>query len=193
MAIRDIIEEGDPILGKNCRHIIDFNDRLHILLDDMRETLIKANGLGLAAPQVGVLRRVCIIVDSPEESEELDDFVEPDESDSEDKDEDVDEDDDNEIVIIEMINPVILDSEEEQSGLEGCLSVPGVNGIVTRPKTVTVKAQDRHGKEFTFMCSNLTARAVCHEIDHLNGQLFTRLVEKYLTHEEVEEMRRENK
>jgi len=161
MAIRNILQGNDPALRKRCRAITDFNRRLHVLLDDMRETLIGANGLGLAAPQVGVLRRVALIVDldivteSPEEQ------------------------------IVELVNPEIVSESGEQSGSEGCLSVPGVYGIVKRPETVAVRAQDRYGKSFELEVSKLAARAACHEIDHLNGVVFTSLAERILSEEEL--------
>ena len=161
MAIRNILQGDDPALRKHSRGVHDFNRRLHILLDDMRETLQKANGLGLAAPQVGVLRRVVLVVDTSIITED------PDEQ------------------IIELINPEIQAQSGEQTGSEGCLSIPGVYGIVTRPETVTVKAQDRNGRKFGISVSELTARAVCHEIDHLNGVVFTTLTERFLTEEEM--------
>ena len=167
MAVRNILMDSDPSLMKQSRVVTDFNNRLHILLDDMRETLIEANGLGLAAPQVGVLRRAVLIVDT-----------------------DIESDDPNE-QIIELINPEILAKSGEQTGREGCLSVPKLYGIVTRPELVRVKAQDRYGKEFELWVRELTARAVCHEVDHLNGVIFTTLVERYLTDEEIKEMEEE--
>jgi len=164
MAIRNILRDDDKTLLKNSRVVTDFNKRLHILLDDMRETLIEANGLGLAAPQVGVLRRAVLIVDLSIETESIDEQI------------------------IELINPVIIESSGEQSGSEGCLSVPGVYGIVTRPDHIKVKAQDRFGKSFTYEGSELTARAICHEVDHLNGIIFTSVAERILTEEELEQL-----
>ena len=134
----------------------DFNRRLHILLDDMAETLREANGAGLAAPQVGVLRRVCIVMDENEE-------------------------------IIELINPVIVSQEGEQTGLEGCLSVPGKWGVVTRPDRVKVQAQDRNGVLFVREGQGLTARAFCHEIEHLDGHLFVEHVDHFLSEQELGE------
>ena len=162
MAIRNILRGEDPALKKHSRIVTDFNKRLHVLLDDMRQTLIEANGLGLAAPQVGVLRRAVLIVDTAIETDQ------PDEQ------------------IIELINPEILENSGEQTGSEGCLSVPGVYGIVTRPDFVKVMAQDRYGNGFVLSCSQLTARAVCHEIDHLNGIIFTTLTDHIMTEEELE-------
>ncbi len=157
MALRNIVEQGDPVLNKRCRPVTDFNPRLHQLLDDMADTLVEANGAGLAAPQVGVLRRVCIVLDMDTEE------------------------------IIELINPEILSEEGEQTGLEGCLSLPGKWGIVTRPETVRVSAQDRYGNWFEAERSDITARAFCHEIEHLDGHLFPEHVDRFFSDEEVQE------
>ena len=167
MAIRNILNVEDPSLGKNSRVVTDFNKRLHVLLDDMRDTLIEANGLGLAAPQVGVLRRAVLVVDTGIESEETEEQI------------------------IELINPEILAKSGEQTGSEGCLSIPGVYGIVKRPDLVRVKAQDRFGKEFEIWGKQLTARALCHEIDHLNGVIFTSLTDHILSEEELEQLNAE--
>lgn len=126
-----------------------------MLLDDMAETLREANGAGLAAPQVGVLRRVCIVMDDDGE-------------------------------VIELINPIIVSEEGEQTGLEGCLSVPGKWGVVTRPNVVKVQAQDRNGVLFVREGEGLTARAFCHEIEHLDGHLFVEHVDRFLTEEELQ-------
>lgn len=163
MAIRKIREEGDALLLKKSRPVTDFNDRLHILLDDMRETLLEADGVGLAAPQVGVLRRAVIVMDTSLEDKE------PEEQ------------------IIELINPEIVEFDGEQKGPEGCLSVPGVYGLVERPNHVKVRAQDRFGNWFEAEGTGLTARCFCHEIDHLDGHLFTERSEKILSDEELEE------
>ena len=160
MALRNIVKKCDDCLTKNCRVVTDFNPRLHKLLDDMRETLIDSNGVGLAAPQVGVLRRAVLVIDTTKE----------------------------ESPIIELINPEIVSAEGEQEGPEGCLSVPGVWGIVKRPMHVRVKAQDRFGNEFEVEGDELTARAFCHEIDHLSGILFDTRAERLLTPEEMEAM-----
>ena len=176
MATRNILKDGEPGLSKKSRNVLDFNSRLHLLLDDMRETLIDANGLGLAAPQVGVLRRAVLIVDAalgdelPEDATEEQRYQQYNSQ------------------IIELVNPEIISNEGEQSGNEGCLSVPGVFGIVTRPETVLVKAQDRDGKTFELEVSNIVARAVCHEIDHLEGIIFTSIAERILTEEELADM-----
>jgi len=155
MAIRKIVERGDPILEKVCRPVTDFNKRLHTLLDDMAETLEESGGVGLAAPQVGILRRVCIVEDSEGE-------------------------------LIELINPEIISQEGEQTGLEGCLSIPGRYGIVTRPNKVRVRAQDRFGTTFEVEDEELTARCFCHEIEHLDGHLFVEHTDHLLTEEELE-------
>jgi len=147
MALRNIVKEGDPILRKKCRPITEFGDRLHTLLDDMRETLELANGAGLAAPQVGMLKRIAIVS--------------------------VDED------YFELINPEIIETEGEEISPEGCLSIPGVAGTVNRPYKVTVKAQDRNGNEYVATGEGLLARAFCHEIDHLDGILYTDKVIEY--------------
>ena len=155
MPTRNIVKEGDQCLRKICRPVTDFNSRLHDLLDDMHETLAQANGAGLAAPQVGVLRRLALVM--------LDDGS-----------------------YLEIINPEIIERKGTQSDVEGCLSIPGVWGIVERPMTVTVRAQDRLGNEFTRKAEGFTARAFCHEIDHLDGHLFTDFVTEYIDPEELE-------
>lgn len=156
MALRKIVEQGDDCLTKVCRPVTEFNPRLHQLLDDMAETLADANGAGLAAPQVGVLRRVCLVLD--EETEEF----------------------------IELVNPKIVEESGEQTGLEGCLSVPGKWGLVTRPDKVRVRAQDRDGNWFEAEGEGLTARAFCHEIEHLDGHLFVEHIDRFLTEEELQ-------
>ena len=163
MALRNIREEGDSLLHKKSRPVSDFDRRLHILLDDMRETLLAADGVGLAAPQVGVLRRLVLVMDTSKEE------LTPEEQ------------------IIELINPEIIKTSGSQEGPEGCLSVPGVYGLVKRPDYVKVRAQDRHGKTFEVEGTGLTARCFCHEIDHLDGHLFTELAEKILSEEELED------
>jgi len=187
MATREILRDEERELFKKSRVVTDFNKRLHILLDDMRETLIEANGLGLAAPQVGILRRAVLIVDQKinEPTEDID-------VDDDDIEEEMDEEQYKEWFneqIIELVNPEIIKREGEQTGSEGCLSIPGVYGIVTRPETVVVRAQNRHGKTFELELNEIAARAACHEIDHLDGVLFTSLAERLLTEEELAEMR----
>ena len=157
MALRKILVQGDPSLAKHCRPVEKFDEKLHVLLDDMKETLLDANGVGLAAPQVGVLRRACVVLD--EGSGEF----------------------------IELINPQIVAQSGEQTGLEGCLSVPGKWGIVTRPNVVRVRAQDRDGNWFAVEGEALTARAFCHEIEHLDGHLFVEHVDHFLSDEELRE------
>lgn len=141
MALRNILNEEDPLLRKVSRPVTEFNDRLHVLLDDMKETLLLAEGAGLAAPQVGILRRVAVV--------NVDDEY------------------------IELVNPEITEMKGEETGPEGCLSIPGVCGNVSRPHQVKVKALDRYGKPFEVSGKALLARAFCHEIDHLDGILFT--------------------
>ena len=133
----------------------EFNGRLHTLLDDMKDTLLDSGGVGLAAPQVGVLRRVCVVMNEDDE-------------------------------IIELINPEIIKTEGEQTGLEGCLSVPGKYGVVTRPNVVRVRAQDRDGIFFDVEDEGLTARCFCHEIEHLDGHLFVEHTDHLLTDEELQ-------
>ncbi len=161
MALRNILTKEDPALYKTCRPVTAFNGRLHQLLDDMRETLFAANGVGLAAPQVGVLRRAVIVLETnvPEGEEER---------------------------VIELINPEIIECSGAQDGPEGCLSVPGEYGLVKRPMNVKVRAQDRFGEFFEAEGTGLTARCFCHELDHLEGIVFTSLCERMLTPEELE-------
>ena len=161
MAIRSILKDNDPGLRRVCRQVTDFNGRLHGLLDDMKDTLFNENGLGLAAPQVGVLRRVALVLEINVENEK-------------------------DAYIIELINPEIIEIEGEQTGAEGCLSFPGKYGIVTRPDYVKVRAQDRFGESFVVEGRGITARCFCHEIDHLEGKVFTDIVERMLTPEELE-------
>lgn len=206
MALRNILNDSDPGLLKKSRVVTDFNKRLHILLDDMRQTLIDAHGLGLAAPQVGVLRKAVLVVEAPDEpdDEDIEDDIDCDDGQISkddtalpdapvpDEDDDYDEESDDDFYnekIVELINPELIFSEGEQCGSEGCLSMPGLFGLVKRPESVRVKAQDRDGNEFTFEAHGMTARAVCHEIDHLDGILFTSIAERMLTQEEVDEMR----
>lgn len=160
MALRNIVEKGDKCLEKTCRPVTEFNQKLHLLLDDMGETLIKANGVGLAAPQVGILRRAVLVLET-NVSENEDDYI------------------------IELINPSIVEVDGEQEGPEGCLSVPGVYGWVKRPNKVKVRAQDRFGEYFEVTGEGLTARAFCHEIDHLNGVLFTTVADHIMNEEEI--------
>lgn len=157
MAIRNILKDDDPTLRKISRRVEEITPRIHVLLDDMLETMRRANGCGLAAVQVGVLRRVVVV-----ETEE----GHP----------------------IELINPTIIKSSEEtQNELEGCLSLPGRWGYTIRPKTVTVRAQDRNGAFFEVTGSDLLARALCHELDHLDGKLYPDVSVHMLTKKEMKE------
>ena len=143
MAIRNIRLEGDPILRKVCKEVPEITDRIKVLLDDMGETMYHANGVGLAAPQVGILRRV-IVVDPREDDTGL----------------------------VKLINPEIIESDGEQIGVEGCLSIPNFNATVKRPEHVKVKYLDENGKEKIWDAHGFPAVVLCHEIDHLNGVLF---------------------
>lgn len=151
MAMRTIVLDGDPILKKVCRPVTKFDDRLAQLLDDMKETLWDANGLGLAGPQVGVMRRIFICLDDREfgEDEEIPADWEP--------------------KFIEFINPEILEQSGEVTLYEGCLSFPGHNGAITRPQHVKARAQDRNGNIFTIEADDMLARCICHESNHLDG------------------------
>lgn len=146
MAIRNIVKIGDDILRKVCRTQLTFDDRLALTLDDMADTMYEAEGVGLAAPQIGILRRYCVV--------------------------DVGDG------IIELINPVIEEQSGSQSGEEGCLSIPGRYEEVERPMNVTVRAQDRNGKTFKIKAEGFKARALCHEIDHLDGILYIDKIKK---------------
>lgn len=153
MAMRTIIEQGDEALAKRCHPVTNFDERLWELLDDMHDTLEEAHGYGLAAPQVGILRRVCLVTASDGH-------------------------------IIELINPEILETAGEQEGYEGCLSVPGLYGWVKRPDWAKVRAQDRNGTFFEAEDVGMSARCFCHEIEHLDGHLFTERVQGRLYTEE---------
>ncbi|MBR5344209.1 MAG: peptide deformylase [Clostridia bacterium] len=158
MAIRKIVKLGDDTLRKTSKPQESFNLRLWTLLKDMADTMYQAEGVGLAAPQVGILRRVAVI-DISENRDQL----------------------------IEFINPeIIWRSEETQCGREGCLSLPGRAGIVTRPKKVKVKAQDRHGEPFELEAEDLLARAICHELDHLDGVVYIDVMDREMSKEEIE-------
>ena len=161
MALRNILKEGDETLTKHCRPVTDFNERLHLLLDDMAETMNDAEGVGLAAPQVGVLRRAVVVLETNVAEGE-------------------------EPYVIELVNPRLIATEGEQEGPEGCLSVPGVYGWVKRPAYAKVRAQDRNGEYFEVEGHGLTARAFCHEIAHLEGQLFLEVSDHIMSEEELE-------
>lgn len=153
MGIRKIMTVKEPCLHKVCRPVEKFDGKLHKLLDDMKETLLDANGVGLAAPQVGILRRV-VVVDTGEE-------------------------------MLELVNPELLETSGEQEGAEGCLSIPGKYGLVKRPMVAKVRAQDRDGNWFEVEGEELIARCFCHEIDHLDGIVYTEVMERFLTEEEL--------
>ena len=153
MGLRKILTSKDPALHKVCKPVTSFDKKLHKLLDDMRETLIDSNGVGLAAPQVGILRRV-VLVDVGDE-------------------------------IIELINPTMLETDGEQVGAEGCLSVPGKYGLVKRPYYAKVRAQDRNGDWYVAEGEEIIARCFCHELDHLDGIVYTEVMERFLTEEEL--------
>lgn len=157
MGLRKILTDQEPALHKVCKPVTAFDEKLHKLLDDMRETLIDANGVGLAAPQVGILRRI-FLVDVGLDGEQ----------------------------IVEFINPEILETNGEQEGAEGCLSVPGKYGLVKRPYWVKVRAQDRYGDWFEAEGEELIGRCFCHEYDHLDGIVYTQVMERFLTPEELE-------
>ena len=153
MAIRKIVTLGDDVLRKQCKPQTKFDKRLWTLLDDMAETMYKADGVGLAAPQVGIQRRV-VVIDTGDG-------------------------------LVEMINPRIVDTYGTQCGREGCLSLPGRQAVVTRPYAVRAEAQDRFGNEFVIEGEDFFARAVCHELDHLDGVLYIDKMDRELSREEI--------
>ena len=150
MGLRKILTDQDPALHKTCREVTSFDFRLRKLLDDMTQTLMEAEGVGLAAPQVGILRRV-VVVDTGDG-------------------------------ILELVNPTLVETSGEQTG---CLSVPGKYGLVTRPSYAKVRAQDRNGDWFEAEGEGLIARCFCHELDHLDGILYTEVMDRFLTEEEL--------
>ena len=154
MGLRKILTDKDPALHKVCKPVEVFDKKLHKLLDDMAETLEEAQGVGLAAPQIGILRRV-VIVDTGEE-------------------------------ILELVNPTMLETDGEQIGPEGCLSVPGKYGLVKRPYYAKVRAQDRYGEWYEVEGEELIGRCFCHELDHLDGIVYTEVMERFLTEEELQ-------
>lgn len=156
MAIRNIREEGDEILRKKSREVTVFDEKLAVLIDDMYDTMYQANGVGLAAVQVGILKRV-VVVDTREEGEKL-----------------------------ELVNPEIISKTGSREVAEGCLSVPGVRGYVVRPEKVTLKAQDRFGSWHEYSAEGLLAQAFCHETEHLDGGLFIDKVTEYIDDEDDE-------
>lgn len=160
MAIRNVVTVGDPVLRKTSRKVERFNERLWQLLDDMKETMYKSEGVGLAAVQVGILKRVVVI-------DVGDGFL-------------------------ELINPEIVETSGEIEDVEGCLSVPGKNGMVKRPEYCKIRAQNRKGVWRFYEGTGLKARCFCHEIDHLDGILYTDKMERSLTAEEIRNMREED-
>lgn len=161
MALRKILTEEDEQLKKRSRKVEKFDDRLHQLIDDMRETLENAGGVGLAAPQVGILRRVVVLLDVNQEPEE----------------------------VVELVNPEVIETRGEERVIEGCLSVPGRWGYVTRPTWAKIRAQDRDGNWFEREGEGMVAQCFCHETEHLDGHLFTEKVEEYV---DIEALRAEN-
>ena len=156
MALRTIIELGDDTLRRKCKEQTKFDRHLAQLLDDMADTMYAAEGVGLAAPQVGVLRRVAVIDISEDHSD-----------------------------LLELVNPVITAQSGTQCGREGCLSLPGRQAVVTRPDKVTVQAFDRNGEPFEVEAEGFLARAVCHELDHLDGVLYIDKMDRELTAKEI--------
>lgn len=156
MALRRIHTDQEPALHKVCKPVTSFDSKLHTLLEDMKETLGDANGVGLAAPQVGILRRV-VVVDTGDE-------------------------------VLELVNPELVETSGEQEGAEGCLSVPGKYGLVKRPMFAKVRAQDRNGDWFEAEGEELIARCFCHELDHLDGIVYTQVMERFLSEDELEEL-----
>ena len=153
MAVREVREMGDPILNKVCKEVKEVNERTLELIDDMFDTMYETNGVGLAAPQVGILKRI-VVIDTTGEDPVL------------------------------MINPRIIETSGEQSGWEGCLSVPGKYGMVTRPNYVKAVAYNENMEEFIIEGTELMARAICHELEHLDGHLYTERVEGELVNAE---------
>ena len=157
MGLRRILTDKEPALHKTCKPVTNFDAKLHKLLDDMHETLEDSGGVGLAAPQIGILRRVCIVMDEDEQ-------------------------------YLELVNPEIVSTEGEQEGLEGCLSLAGLYGLVTRPMKVKIKAQDRYGNPVEYEREGITARCFCHETDHLDGHMYNELCEVLMTEADIEAM-----
>ena len=156
MGLRNILTDQDPALHKVCKPVTSFDSKLYKLLDDMAETLVDSGGVGLAAPQVGILRRVVLVDVGMEEPD-----------------------------IIELINPEMVETDGEQYGPEGCLSVPGKYGLVRRPMYAKVRAQDRNGDWYEYEGEEPIARCFCHELDHLDGIVYTEKMDRFLTEEEL--------
>ena len=155
MARKTIIQKGDPALTKKCHPVTSFDKKLHTLLNDLKDTLIATGGAGLAAPQIGILRRVAVVMDDNEQ-------------------------------VLELVNPEIVETSGEQEGLEGCLSVPGMYGFVTRPMDATVRAQDRNGETITVSGTGIVARCFCHELEHLDGHLFDEHVDRLYSEQQLD-------
>ncbi len=156
MGLRKILTDEESALHKVCKPVTSFDSKLHKLLDDMAETLIESGGVGLAAPQIGILRRVVLVDVGMEEPD-----------------------------IIELVNPEMMETDGEQYGPEGCLSVPGKYGLVRRPNYAKVRAQDRNGDWYEYEGEELIARCFCHELDHLDGIIYTEKMDRFLTEEEL--------
>ena len=154
MGLRKILTDKEPSLHKVCRPVEKFDGKLHKLLDDMVETMMDAHGVGLAAPQVGILRRI-VVVNTGDE-------------------------------VLELVNPTLLETDGEQVGAEGCLSVPGKYGLVKRPYYAKVRAQDRNGDWYEVEGEEIIARCFCHELDHLDGIVYTEVMERFLRDEELD-------
>lgn len=153
MALRQIRIQGDPVLGKRCKEVTEMTPRIQELIEDMLDTMYEANGVGLAAPQVGILKRI-VVIDVTGENPYV------------------------------IINPRIMESDGEQTGYEGCLSLPGKSGMVTRPNHVKITYQNEKLEEVTLEGTELLARAICHELDHLDGHMYTEKVEGDLVNNE---------
>ncbi len=160
MAVRTILTQEDPVLHKKCHPVTQFDAKLGRLMDDLKDTLAHANGAGLAAPQIGILRRAVVVMDAEDQ-------------------------------MLELINPELIWTEGEQEGWEGCLSVPNQWGMVKRPMKAKVRAQDRTGAWFEVEGEEIVARCFCHELEHLDGHLFTERTGRLYTSEELDEMMEE--
>lgn len=158
MARKKIIQQGDPILTKTSHPVTVFDKKLHTLLNDMTDTLLHVGGAGLAAVQIGILRRVVLVMDEEEQ-------------------------------LVELINPELVEtSSEQQEGFEGCLSLAGMYGFVTRPMEATVRAQDRNGNYFTVSGKGIVARCFCHELEHLDGHMFDEHADQLYTEKQLDEL-----
>ena len=158
MALRNILTVEEPVLHKTARPVTRFDAHLGELLDDMRQTLTNAGGVGLAAPQIGILRRVVVLLDVNKDPEEM----------------------------VELVNPEVIEQKGSERVVEGCLSVPGVYGYVTRPTWAKIRAQDRNGNWFEREGEGIVAQCFCHETEHLDGHLFTEKVEEYIDPEAMQ-------